>query len=204
MSGNIGGVDVSRETEDRLKSFSDLLEKWNRKINLVGPATIGDLWNRHVVDSAQVFHVKQSNFNTWVDIGSGAGLPGLICAVLASEHNPDAKFTLIESDQRKAAFLRTASREMGISTEVRSERIEKSAPCQADVLSARALADLSQLLEYAERHLNPTGVALLQKGASWKSEVQKAQEKWQFSYVVHNSITNEESTILEIGEIQRV
>jgi 16S rRNA (guanine527-N7)-methyltransferase len=204
MVQTVGGVSVSRETFAKLEAYAALLKKWNRKINLVGPATIQTLWERHIVDSAQVFHVKHPESGLWLDIGSGAGLPGMICAILAQEKSPDLRFAMIESDQRKAAFLRTANRECGLSVEIIAKRIEEVAPMNADILSARALADLSDLLSFADHHLAKTGTALFPKGAQWKKEVDNAEAQWRFTLNHHKSVTNDDSTILEIGGIARV
>ena len=144
--------DVSRETFERLEVFSEVLTKWNPKINLVSRKSLEDLWTRHILDSVQVFEIAP-NTKTWLDIGSGGGLPGIIVAILAAERSPETKVTLMESDQRKCAFLRNAARECGVQVTVKSQRIEEAEPESAGVMSARALADLDILLGYSERHL---------------------------------------------------
>ena len=106
----IGDVDVSRETMDRLRHFESLVLKWQRTINLISNDTIPDVWNRHILDSAQIFHHIQPPNGPWVDIGSGGGFPGIVAAILRQEQQPDQPFVLIESDMRKATFLRTALR----------------------------------------------------------------------------------------------
>lgn len=111
-------LDVSRETSDRLRLLADLLQKWNPKINLVSRSTLETLWDRHILDSAQIFDLVLHPVDHWVDIGSGGGFPGLVVAILAAEKDPAQKTTLIESDQRKCAFLRTVLRETGVSATV--------------------------------------------------------------------------------------
>jgi 16S rRNA (guanine527-N7)-methyltransferase len=196
-------LNVSRETLDRLKIFEQVLLKWNPKINLVSRNSLDDLWTRHIIDSVQVFRCVSSP-NHWVDMGSGGGLPGVIVAIMAAEESPDTKVTLIESDQRKSAFLRTAARECGAKLTVISKRIEQADPQNADVLSARALADLSLLLEFSERHLSPTGTALFPKGANWKKEVDNARQRWRFDFEPITSLTEPDAVVLKIEGVARV
>ncbi|MDE4275328.1 16S rRNA (guanine(527)-N(7))-methyltransferase RsmG [Phaeobacter gallaeciensis] len=196
-------LNVSRETLDRLKIFEQVLLKWNPKINLVSRNSLDDLWTRHIIDSVQVFRCV-SPPNHWVDMGSGGGLPGVIVAIMAAEESPDTKVTLIESDQRKSAFLRTAARECGAKLTVISKRIEQADPQNADVLSARALADLSLLLEFSERHLSPTGTALFPKGANWKKEVDNARQRWRFDFEPITSLTEPDAVVLKIEGVARV
>lgn len=196
-------LNVSRETLDRLKIFEQVLLKWNPKINLVSRNSLDDLWTRHIIDSVQVFRCV-SPPNHWVDMGSGGGLPGVIVAIMAAEESPNTKVTLIESDQRKSAFLRTAARECGAKLTVISKRIEQADPQNADVLSARALADLSLLLEFSERHLSPTGIALFPKGANWKKEVDNARQRWRFDFEPITSLTEPDAVVLKIEGVARV
>ena len=135
----VPGFDVSRETFERLEKLQELLTKWNPRINLVSKATLDDAWERHILDSVQVFTALGRDFRHWTDIGSGGGFPGLVIAILMNEKNPDAKLTMIESDQRKCAFLRTVLRETGVSGTVLSKRIEQAEPQNADVVSARGV-----------------------------------------------------------------
>lgn len=196
-------LNVSRETLKRLETFEQVILKWNPKINLVSKSSLQQLWTRHIADSVQVFRCADTP-DHWVDIGSGGGFPGLIIAILAAEEAPDMKITLIESDQRKSAFLRTAARECGARVSVISKRIEQAEPQHADVLSARALADLSLLLEFAERHLGAGGTALFPKGESWKKEVDNARQRWRFDAEPVRSLTEQEAVILEIRGVARV
>ena len=197
-------LDVSRETFERLEIYAGLLRKWNPKINLVAKSTLEDLWTRHIVDSAQIFGLVQHPIDHWVDLGSGAGFPGLVVAIMAMESGSPADVTLIESDARKCAFLRTVLRETGATAKVLTKRIEAAPSQNANILSARALADLSTLLEYAERHLVPSGTALFHKGATWKKELPDAQEKWKFDHRVVTSTTEEGPVVLSIAGVARV
>lgn len=197
-------LDVSRETIERLELLADLLKKWNPKINLVSPSTIDDLWSRHILDSAQLFTLGGRQGGHWLDIGSGGGFPGLVLAILNAEANNLWKITMLESDVRKCTFLRTVLRETGVTGTVITKRIEAADPQQSDVISARALADLSLLLEFSDRHLKPDGMALFPKGVNWKKEVQVAEKSWSFSSDTINSGTQEGAVILKIRDIARV
>ncbi|MBY6056420.1 16S rRNA (guanine(527)-N(7))-methyltransferase RsmG [Leisingera daeponensis] len=205
MSGKqfLERLHVSRETIERLEIFESVIRKWNPTINLVSKSSLDQLWTRHIADSIQVFRCTTSPRH-WVDIGSGGGFPGLIVALMAAEEAPDMKVTLIESDQRKSAFLRNAARECGVPISVLSKRIEQVDRQSADVLSARALADLSELLGFAERHLAEDGVALFPKGGSWKKEVDNAREQWRFALETAKSLTEPEAVILKIRGVERV
>jgi len=196
-------LNVSRETMERLEIFEALLGKWNTRINLVSRNSFDELWTRHIVDSAQVFQAAPLG-KKWVDLGSGGGFPGLIVAILALDQHPETVVTMIESDQRKAAFLRTAARETGVACQVLSERIELAIPQQANTISARALADLSDLLVFSERHLANDGTALFPKGVTWKKELEAAQLRWRFDIDVIESWTMPGAAILKITGAMRV
>ena len=195
---------VSRETEDRLLAFADLLGKWTRKINLISKGSASDIWERHILDSVQIYDLAPNTFSLWVDIGSGGGLPGVVVATLAAQFAPDARIAMIESDQRKAAFLRTALRELGLSGDVLASRIDAVPPMGADVLSARALAPLDQLLAFAENHLKPGGTAIFPKGKTAEQEIADASTNWLFQIEKHASMTDAEARILVIKDIKRV
>ncbi|PYC47592.1 16S rRNA (guanine(527)-N(7))-methyltransferase RsmG [Litorivita pollutaquae] len=196
-------MNVSRETLERLEIYASLLEKWNPKINLVSKASLEHLWERHIRDSIQVAQAIHHPVKHWVDLGSGGGFPGLVVALMASDIGVD-QVTLIESDQRKCAFLRTVLRETSVSGEVIQERIEIAPPQSANVLSARALTDLSGLLGFAMRHLAEGGICLFPKGVNWEKEVEAAREEWQFSVEAVPSQIEAGAAILRIGEISRV
>ena len=197
-------LNVSRETMERLKTFDATLQKWNPRINLVSKSTIPDLWSRHILDSIQVFDAIEQPIGRWVDIGSGGGLPGVIVAICAAEKAPELNVTLIESDQRKSAFLRTAARECGIKINVISERIEAAESQFADVLSARALADLSLLCEFSERHLKKEGLCIFPIGGNLKKEVDNALQQWRFEWEAITSLTEPQAVILKMKGVERV
>ena len=198
----LGRLSVSRETLDRLKLYEALLRKWNPRINLVSRASLESLWERHFVDSAQLIHIANPG-RRWVDLGSGGGFPGLVAAIVARETFPECGFVLVESDQRKAAFLSTVVRETEVECRVLARRIEEVDPQNASTLSARALADLPTLLGFADRHLAPDGVALFPKGKTWKNEVVTARGQWSFSVNSITSWTQAEAAVLQIKGVSR-
>ena len=193
--------DVSRETLQKLETFAELVRKWNPKINLVSKSSLDDLWDRHILDSVQVFRLVEQGGN-WVDIGSGGGFPGIVIAILNQEEQR-FRVRLVESDQRKCAFLRTAIRELGLTATVDNERIENAQYLEADILSARALSDLSHLLAYAEMHLKPGGVAIFPKGQNWQQEVEETQHLWSYQFEAVTSKTNSAAAVLMIKDITR-
>ncbi|ACM28531.1 16S rRNA (guanine(527)-N(7))-methyltransferase RsmG [Agrobacterium rhizogenes] len=201
----LNGVRVSRETQGRLQHFAELFQKWAKTINLVAPSTVDDLWRRHIADSAQIFqlHPKPAR---WVDLGSGGGFPGIITAILLAEQK-DGHVDLVESNQKKAAFLRVCLRECEARGAVHAVRIEEAPKIVADcdVISARALAELDMLLDYAapwvERNENLR--LLLHKGRDYEREVHKARGRWEFDLVKHNSVVESDSVILELTRPRR-
>jgi 16S rRNA (guanine527-N7)-methyltransferase len=195
--------DVSRETMERLQAYAQELSRWNARINLVSPSTLPDLWQRHILDSAQIFALAPKQMTSWTDLGTGGGLPGIVIAILARETNPDLQVTCIESDKRKSVFLSTISRQLDLKTRVVTARIEKTDATSAQVLSARALAPLDTLLGYARHHLAPNGIALFPKGAQAQDEIAQAAMNWRFDIEAIPSKTDPQGVILRLGDIQR-
>lgn len=200
----LNGKAVSRETEQRLDHFAGLFQKWADTINLVAPSTKADLWSRHIADSAQIFQLRPDPC-VWVDLGSGGGFPGVITAIFLAELN-DGWVNLVESNQKKASFLRTALRETGARGTVHPVRIEQAKSkipnCQA--ISARALAELPLLLNYCSQWMadDETITAYLHKGRDYQAEIEKARSRWNFGLLQHSSAVEDESVILEISALQ--
>ncbi len=161
---------VSRETLERLDTYRALLEKWQPKINLVASGTLRDVWRRHFLDSAQLLPLLPESAQSLVDLGSGAGFPGLVLAILGVP-----KVWLIESDQRKIAFLRTVAQATATKVEILSGRIEQVPRFTVDVVTARALAPLAQLIEYGLPFLGTNGVCLFLKGRQAECELAETQ-----------------------------
>jgi 16S rRNA (guanine527-N7)-methyltransferase len=198
------GFAVSRETFLKLKEYEKLLTKWNSKINLVSKSTLRDFWNRHILDSVQVFCSIGEKTGKWADFGSGGGFPGLVLAILSDEFGVSNSLCLIEADVRKSVFLRTVCRELGLVVDVFNNRIEEISPMLVDVVSARALAPLKTLCFYAESHLNENGIAVFAKGENWESELLEAQKNWIFDYDVVTSKLHQGSVILVLRGIKSV
>jgi 16S rRNA (guanine527-N7)-methyltransferase len=191
------GVDVSRETLDQLQALVDTLVRWQKAINLVGRTTIEDVWTRHVLDSAQLAPLIPTGAKSLADLGSGGGFPGLVLAAL----RPDLDTTLIEVDARKAAFLGEAGRRMGLKKPPRIVigRIEEASTAKADVVTARALAPLGQLLVWADRHRADTAICLFHKGKGWQVELTEATKDWDITCQPLSSKTDSDAVILRIG-----
>ena len=191
------GVDVSRETFGQLGGLVDTLVRWQKAINLVGRATIEDVWTRHVLDSAQLAPLIPGDAKSLADLGSGGGFPGLVLGAL----RPELDMTLIEVDARKAAFLGEAGRRMALRKPPRVVigRIEEAPATKADVVTARALAPLGQLLAWAARHRADTAICLFHKGKGWQSELTEATKDWDIACQPLTSVTDRDAVILRIG-----
>jgi 16S rRNA (guanine527-N7)-methyltransferase len=194
--------DVSRETCERLEAYVGLLTRWNARINLVAPTTIDTVWLRHIADSIQLFDFAPVPASSWIDLGSGAGLPGLPVAALAAEKLPGLHVTVVESDARKAAFLATAAREMGLDVTIEPRRIEALTPRPYDVVSARALAPLDRLCALAHRFSTRSTVFLFPKGARLDSELTAAIGNWHIRAERIASRTDPKATVLRILELE--
>ena len=196
-------IDVSRETIVLLQRLGLLVEKWNKSINLISKKTVPEIWNRHILDSAQIFYANKKSFKKWLDMGSGAGFPGLVVAILAQDKNIGGETVLVESDKRKCVFLSTVKRELNLNLSIINNRIESCDRQQADVISARALADLPSLLDLSFDHLSDNTTLIFSKGKSWKEELVAAEKTWNFSWEAVTSITDAKSVVLKIGELSR-
>jgi 16S rRNA (guanine527-N7)-methyltransferase len=188
-----------KSVERELAIYEDLLRRWQAKINLVAPNTLNDVWLRHFADSAQVV-AALPKAHRWADIGSGAGFPGLVTAILVKDR-PGAMVHLIESDQRKAAFLRAVSRETGAPVTIHAERIEKALPPLAgeiDAISARALAPLERLLVMVNQPLKKGAKAVFLKGAEWQDELTAARRLGSFDVRTLQSRTHPRARLIVI------
>lgn len=199
----IGGLSVSRETFGALEEYAALVRRWNPAINLVSKSSLAGLEARHIADSAQLFELAPRTARRWVDLGSGGGFPGVVVAILARERNPDLRVTLVEADARKATFLRQAAQALGLEVAIVNGRIESIPALSGDVVSARALASLTDLLAFAERHIAPGGCAVFPKGARFATELAEARKTWDFEVESHPSLSEPGSAVLVIREIRR-
>ena len=197
QSGDVlAQLNVSRETSERLTTFAGLLREWSPRINLVSRASLAQLWTRHILDSAQLLAHAPQDAAHWLDIGTGGGFPGMVCAILGAESHPSLRFTLVESDRRKCTFLRTVARETGVDLEIEAARIEALSPQAADVVSARAVAPLATLFRHAHPHLREDALLLFLKGARHEKEIDEARASWRFTVDARASITEPSARVL--------
>ena len=189
---------VSRETLERWSNYVDELLKWNKSINLVGPLTVQDVWQRHILDSAQLLRHIPSDAKIICDFGAGAGLPGLI---LALTERFDTH--LVESNQKKASFLRAVAHKTTRKTTVHDARIEKLTAWESDILTARALAPMPKLLDLLSNFIDKTKLCLFLKGQNVVEEIEEATRCWDFEYELHPSMTHPDSVIVAMKHISR-
>jgi 16S rRNA (guanine527-N7)-methyltransferase len=191
-------LDVSRETLERLTLHLELLTRWQPAINLVGPSTLADPWRRHMLDSAQLCAHLPAAPGSVVDLGSGAGFPGMVLAILGVPN-----VALVESDRRKAQFLREVARATATAVTIHAERAERLPATPATVVTARALAPLSRLLPLAERFLAADGICLFLKGAAVSDELTAAAECWHMEPEIHPSLSAPAGIVLKLRGIAR-
>ena len=187
-------LNVSRETIDKLEIYLAVLLKWQPRINLVSPATLPHVWNRHIFDSAQLATFLPEDGAHILDVGSGAGFPGIVLSIITGN-----KVTLVESDQRKAIFLQTVIRELGLTACVKNARIESIPPLGAEFVTARALASVARLLNLLERQFHSVERCFFLKGASLQEELTVLQSYPTIEYRIYPSVTSETGAVLELG-----
>jgi 16S rRNA (guanine527-N7)-methyltransferase len=197
------GLNVSRESRVKLELYVDLLLAWQKRINLIGPATVPMVWERHIQDALQLLPLLPENTKTIAELGSGAGIPGLVIAIAAG-----LEVHLYESNGKKAAFLREAARRTGITAHVHVVRLEslrtdKGVP-KVDCVVARALAPLPLLLDYAEPFLARGAIGLFHKGQDVDAELTEATKCWKMNFIKHASLYESRGVILQICEATRV
>jgi 16S rRNA (guanine527-N7)-methyltransferase len=189
---------VSRETLARLEAYAGLLVRWSGRINLVGAGTLDDLWRRHFLDSAQLLKHVPPRAQSLIDLGSGAGFPGLVLAISGVEG-----VELIEADARKCAFLREAARLAAAPVTIRNSRIEAVPPHAVDVVTARGCAPLDRLLGLARPFIGPDTVCLFPKGERSNQELTTAQQAWTMDATLHQSCTDRRGIILCLRRVSR-
>jgi len=183
-------------SEAKLRQFAALVSRWSAKINLVSKHDLPDLWERHIQDGLALVPYIPPGTDFAIDLGSGAGFPGLVLAIATG-----IPFTLIESDRRKAAFLLDAGRELEAPVKVLNMRIEAARPVPAPLITARALAPLDKLLALAAPHLAPGGVCLFPKGRSYEEELRTAEMHWRMDIERCKNPYDAEACILKLGNI---
>jgi 16S rRNA (guanine527-N7)-methyltransferase len=196
------GLDVSSQAMDRLRIYEQMLTDWQAKMNLVGPATLPDIWSRHFLDSAQLLGLTGSAglAGRWLDMGAGAGFPGLVLAALGAE-----RLTLVDSTAKKCRFLEAAAEAMGVAAQVdvKNVRIESLSPLSTDYITARACAPLDQLLEWGYRFSRETTRWLLLKGQDVDAELTLAAKSWILTPILHISQSDSRGRIVDLTHVAR-
>jgi 16S rRNA (guanine527-N7)-methyltransferase len=186
-------LNVSRETIEKFQAYLTLLEKWQRRINLVSNSTLAEAWQRHILDSGQLAAHYPPQTKHILDVGSGAGFPGLVLAIMGG-----VTVDLVESDQRKAVFLSTVIRELGLPAKVHNQRIETMPNLRPDVITARALASVPKLLNLIEIQLHPECACLFLKGASVEDELTNLQSYSTMVATTYPSLSGSTGVVLEL------
>ncbi|HEY6631529.1 MAG TPA: 16S rRNA (guanine(527)-N(7))-methyltransferase RsmG [Rhizobiaceae bacterium] len=194
---------VSRETFDGLEAFEAMFRAWASRINLAAPSTLDDVWDRHILDSAQLVAIVPAA-RRWLDLGSGGGFPGLVLAFLMKEHK-DGHVDLVESNRKKAGFLQAVVGEFSLPARVHARRIDGEITDlgQPEIVTARALAPLPLLLGLASPWLSTDARGLLHKGRDYGREIQESSLLWKYDLVEHRSKVDADSVILEIANLER-
>ncbi len=194
---------VSRETFDRLKTYQKLLNEWQERFNLVSRNTLEDSWNRHFLDSIQLFKFIPESAKTLYDLGSGAGFPGMVLAIVAAEKTPYLNISLVESTSKKTLYLNEVKKQTGINVNIINDRIENLAPKKVDVITSRALTALDNLLVYAHRFCKASTVCVFPKGKKYAEEIKEARKHWSFDCQIENSEQSDEGKILIITNLRK-
>ena len=195
---------VSRETMQKLEKFVAILCEWNEKMNLVSKNSLSDVWVRHILDCVQLLKYIDPNTHNLVDIGSGAGFPGIVLAILMKEKMPEVKFFLVESIAKKTAYLKEVCARIGLdNVEIVNERVENAVFKDVDVITARAVAALDKLFDYAYPITKKKTKMIFPKGVSYGEELSSAKHRWNFKQIIHPNKYCEGGVILEIEELEK-
>ncbi len=197
----IKNLNVSRETLKGFYEYRTLLSKWNEKINLVSKNTLVDIWERHFLDSGQIIEHVEASGKRWVDVGSGAGFPGLVVALLLRDRKIDCNLVLVEKNLKKGFFLNEVIRKLNLNVEVVSDNIYTLEPLNADILTARAFSELNDLIEISFRHRKKEGLCLFLKGENYRIELDKTLNYWFFDYDVVDSLSSSSGKIIRVKKI---
>ena len=197
-------LQVSRETIYSLKKYEDLLIKYNSGLNLVGKSTINDIWSRHFLDSAQVIDLIDKNINSCIDIGSGAGFPGLVLALLLKHKKSQVNFKILEKSPKKCNFLKLVSSELGLDTEIICQDIKNIKKIDCDFAIARAFKPLPEIFKIIHSKINFSAKLVLFLGAKQSGLLDEASKKWNMEYKQRKSITSSDSLIIEVNKLERL
>lgn len=195
---------VSRETFDKLKHYQSMLIEWQSKFNLVSSSTLDDAWNRHFLDSVQLFQYIPNQAKVLYDFGSGAGFPGMVLAIMANEKMPDLQVSLIESTTKKTLYLNAVKSKTNTNVTILNDRIENLQIPKADVITSRAMASLTELLGYAYKFCKKESVCIFPKGKKYAEELSEAHKRWKFKCRIVASTQSDEGKILIITNLSKV
>ena len=202
IQDEVASYNVSRETKQRLEKFVLLLCEWNKKMNLVSKNSLPDVWERHVLDSMQLIKYIDQNARCLVDIGSGAGFPGVVLAVLMKEKMPKTKLNLVESITKKTMYLKDVCANLELNNvEILNGRVENAVFKDVDVITARAVASLDKLLSYSYSLAGAKTRMIFPKGATYNVELIEAEYNWDFDCLVHKNMYHEDGVVLEINKL---
>ena len=194
--------DVSRETMRRLEEFVALLQVWNNKMNLVSRNSLSEVWLRHILDSVQLIKYINQDTRNLVDIGSGAGFPGIVIAILGKEKMPAMKINLVESIAKKTMYLKDICVNLDLdNVEIFNKRVEDTVFKGVDVITARAVSSLDKLLEYSYIIAGKETKMIFPKGITYDAELTEARRNWNFDCVTHKNMYHEDGVVLEISKL---
>ena len=194
---------VSRETLKELETFRKLIIMRNNDINLISSTTIGASKDRHIVDSAQIIDFVDNNCSICTDLGSGAGLPGIVLAIIMKHKNSDMQFNLYEKSYHKSKFLEEVSRKLNLNTKVFNQNIFEQENLHSEIIVARAFKPMIVILDLVNKSFKKFNNIILLLGKNGKSSIKECQKKWKFDYVEKNSLTNEESLMIKISNLKK-
>ena len=197
-------IQVSRETIDSLKIYEQILLKYNKNLNLIGKSTINEVWNRHFLDSAQVIDLIDKKIKTCLDIGSGAGFPGLVLAIICKGRNLNTNFNLLEKSPKKCTFLKEVCSELNLNTKIICQDIENIQKIQSDVLIARAFKPIPKIFEIIHKKINFEKKIVLFLGKKQKFLLNEVSKNWHIEYKQRNSVTSNDSLIIEIYKLEKI
>lgn len=203
MENFIEKYNVSRETFDKLKTYEGLLHEWQAKFNLVSNSSLEDAWNRHFLDSAQLFQYIPNDAKVMYDFGSGAGFPGMVLAIMANEKTPYLNVSLIESTTKKTLYLNEVKKQTATNVNILNQRIESIKPVRADVITSRALASLDELFIYVYKFCSIKTTCIFPKGKKYLEEIAEAEKFWNFDCQIKDSEQSDEGKILLITNLSK-
>lgn len=189
-------IQLSDDQTSRLKTYQSLLLKWQKSVNLISPNTIANVWERHFVDSIQLFPYISESDRVILDVGSGGGFPGMVLAILL-----DREFHLVESDKKKCIFLSEVSRETKTKVIIHNDRVESLSISGIDLITSRACASVSQIFDLTKNLVSHETKYLLLKGKNNSIEIDEAKKNWQFEVEIFPSITEKDSAILRFSKV---